>query len=73
MITGFPESAGSPGLEPIGVRLHRYTPWLADEGVCIIRFEDVIGRAGDGDAELQRVAVERLARHVPAAIDRLSA
>jgi hypothetical protein len=62
--------AGDPvgGLRSIGERLAAFEGWL-EEGVAVVRFEDLIGPDGGGDAERQRRAVESLYRRIGLAAD----
>jgi hypothetical protein len=63
-IEGFPADEYGRGLEPIGVRVGRYVPWLSEPATMVVRYEDLVGAAGGGSAEAQREAVSRVAGHV---------
>lgn len=61
LITGFPADASSPGLPSIGDRLTLYQPWLANPGVCVVRFEDLVGPDGEGSRADQIAITRRVA------------
>ncbi len=54
-------------LASIGERLDYFAGWL--EGLLVVRFEDLVGEAGGGGAEVQRVAVEAIYRHLGMPVD----
>jgi hypothetical protein len=56
------------GLPSIGDRLERYEGWLHGAAETV-RFEDLIGPNGGGDASRQRDVVERIYRHLQLDID----
>jgi hypothetical protein len=51
------------GVPSIGERLDYFAGWL-DAGCLVVRFEDLVGAAGGGDATRQAGAVASLYRHV---------
>jgi hypothetical protein len=51
------------GLPSIANRLDRYEPWLHGRAE-VVRFEDLVGPNGGGDAARQRQAVEGIYRHL---------
>ena len=53
-------SKGSNVLSPLLDRLERAGGWLSDPSVCAIRFEDLVGSRGGGDAETQRKTIESI-------------
>jgi sulfotransferase 6B1 len=61
LITGFPADATSPGLPSIGDRLALYQAWLSDPGVCVVRFEDLVGPDGEGRRADQIAITQRVA------------
>ena len=61
LITGFPADASSPGLPSIGDRLALYRPWLARPGVCVVRFEELVGPDGEGSRADQIAITKRVA------------
>lgn len=55
---------GMPGgLDDLATRMRRITEWSSWQAV-VVRFEDLIGPAGGGDADRQADSLRRLARHV---------
>ena len=54
-------------LASIGERLDYFAGWLDD--LLVVRFEDLIGEAGGGDAGAQRTAVESIYRHLGMSVD----
>jgi sulfotransferase 6B1 len=58
-VTGDPER-GAPS---IGDRLDYFAGWL-DAGCLVLRFEDLVGPGGGGDAARQRASIASLLRHV---------
>jgi hypothetical protein len=59
MIEGRP----SHGIPSIGERLAHYAGWL-DSGALVVRFEDLVGAKGGGDAARQAPAVSAIYRHL---------
>jgi hypothetical protein len=53
-------SRGSRVLSPFSNRLERAGGWMSDPSVCAIRFEDLVGSHGGGDAEAQRKTIENI-------------
>jgi hypothetical protein len=51
------------GAASIGERLDYFAGWL-DAGCLVLRFEDLVGPGGGGDAERQRASIASLLRHV---------
>ena len=51
------------GAASIGERLDYFAGWL-DAGCLVLRFEDLVGPGGGGDAERQRASIALLLRHV---------
>jgi hypothetical protein len=51
-------------LLPLDERYRRFLGWEQDEGTVVVKFEDLVGLRGGGDAEVQRRAVGRVAAHV---------
>jgi hypothetical protein len=62
------EGDPATGLPSIGDRLERYVGWLRGPAETV-RFEDLIGPNGGGDAARQRDAVERIYRHLGFDVD----
>ncbi len=60
VITGIPPAEGGPGIPGLAQRLDRYLPWLAEPGVCVVRYEDLAGAQGGGSAQQQMTAVEEI-------------
>jgi hypothetical protein len=54
-------------LASIGERLDFFAGWLDD--LLVVRFEDLVGEAGGGDAAAQRTAVESIYRHLDISVD----
>lgn len=48
-------------VEPINTVLEDYLPWLSKKGCLTIKFENLIGQKGGGDAELQLQLVKEIA------------
>lgn len=63
-ITGFAPGPNGLGSVSIGRRIEGYLGWPAAAGVYGCRFEDLIGPNGGGDADVQRVEVEAITRHL---------
>jgi hypothetical protein len=55
---------GGRRLQSLAERYGRFLGWERDGGAVMVRFEDLVGRGGGGSAEAQRLAVERVARHL---------
>ena len=69
-IVGIPGSAGRPLLlSSIGSRLASFAGWLHHPGTLVLRFEDLVGAAGGGDALSQRRAIDDIARHISRPLD----
>ena len=64
-IVGDPER----NIASIAERLDRYAGWLTS-GALVVRFEDLVGPDGGGEAESQREAVARLYDYVGLGQDR---
>lgn len=58
-ICGFEEDAENY-LPPIGESFGAYLPWTNDPSTLVVRFEDLIGPQGGGDAEKQLEEIERI-------------
>ena len=63
-IVGVPGSAGIPLLPSIGSVLASFAGWLHHPGTLVLKFEDLVGAAGGGDALSQRRAIDDIARHI---------
>lgn len=57
------------GIPDIAMQLERYTPWI-DQGICVIRFENLIGEHGGGNRELQLDEIERLSGEIGISLTR---
>ena len=71
-ICGLPEprpSWDSVALHDVGALFAHFLPWAGEPGVCCLRFEDLVGEAGGGDAARQREALERVARALDVPLD----
>jgi hypothetical protein len=55
---------GDKELVPFAEYLQSFSGWLGAGGVLSLRFEDIVGPLGGGDAERQYAALKRLAEHV---------
>jgi hypothetical protein len=64
VIDGLEPTESDAGLESIGERLRNYVGWLGRPTVLVCRFEDIVGRNGQGSAERQRDAISDLALRV---------
>ena len=65
LIAGMPAAESqAPALAPLRERLLMYSGWQQAQGVLTIRFEDLIGSRGDGDAAKQYQAYQRVFDHV---------
>jgi hypothetical protein len=56
------------GIPSIRERLDRYAGWFRDD-CLVVRFEDLVGPKGGGNAEQQRLTVDRLYEHVGLKVD----
>jgi hypothetical protein len=66
------------GLDAVGLRLAKYAPWLEEDDVLTVHFEDLVGEAGGGTSERQRATLAAVFEHLglalaPATIDDLAA
>ena len=68
-IVGVPGSAGRPLLPSIGSRLASYAGWLRHPRTLVLKFEDLIGAAGGGDASSQRRTIDDIAWHISRPLD----
>lgn len=57
------ETGGSE-LADVGTRYRRRIGWIDEPGVHIVRFEDLVGTAGGGEAQRQRECLRGIARHL---------
>lgn len=55
---------GGARVPSIANRYACYTPWMERDDCLVVRFEDMIGPNGGGDAEIQRRDIRRIAGHV---------
>ncbi len=62
-IRGFEENAETY-LPPIGESFGAYLPWTHDPSTLVVRFEELIGPQGGGDAEKQLEQIKRIGRFV---------
>ena len=53
-----------PPCNGVGDLYQRYAPWISAPYVCSIRFEDLIGKNGGGDANKQRDVVKKIVEHL---------
>ena len=73
-IVGFSASDVSPvPLPSIGDSFRSYLPWLESDSVLTVRFEDLLGPAGGGDADTQRETVQRIAEYIDRPLDMAAA
>ena len=63
LITGFSADEYGRGQASIGDRLERFMGWWTAPGVLTVRFEDLVGPAGGGHADVQQRTVAEVARH----------
>lgn len=56
------------GLRSVGERLEVYAGWLGTEAL-VVRFEDLVGPGGGGDADRQAGTVRAIYRHVDLPVD----
>jgi hypothetical protein len=68
-IVGFDANGYGRGQPDIGSRVGRYAGWLDEPGTCVVRYEELIGPAGGGTNDDQRVTVARIAEHVGRPLD----
>lgn len=68
-IRGFGEDA-EHRLPPIGESFGAYLPWTNDPSTLVVRFEDLIGPQGGGDAEKQLDEIGRIGRFVERPLSR---
>jgi sulfotransferase 6B1 len=71
-IRGFEGDAG-PYLPPIRESFGAYLPWTEDPSTLVVRFEQLIGPRGGGDADKQLAEIERIARFVERPLSRQQA
>jgi hypothetical protein len=55
---------GGRKLQSLEQRYRQFSRWERDGGAAVVKFEDLVGTKGGGSAEAQRLAVERVARHL---------
>src|SRR5215210_7628205 len=55
---------GGRKLQSLDERYRQFLRWERDGGAAVVKFEDLVGTKGGGSAEAQRLAVERVARHL---------
>ena len=55
---------GGRELQSLEQRYRQFSRWERDGGAAVVKFEDLVGTKGGGSAEAQRLAVERVARHL---------
>jgi len=63
-IVSVPGSKGRPLLPSIGNCLASFMGWVHHSRVLVLKFEDLVGAAGGGDASSQRRAIDGIARHI---------
>jgi hypothetical protein len=51
-------------LRDIGAAFRQFTSWRAQPGLLLVRFEDLVGAAGGGDARVQAGTITAIAAHV---------
>jgi len=56
-------------LRDIGSAFREFTAWRAEPTVTLVRFEDLVGPAGGGDAERQLACVRRVAQAIGSEFD----
>ena len=59
----------SVALHDVGALFAQFLPWAGEPGVCCLRFEDLVGEAGGGDAGRQRDALRRVAGALDVPLD----
>lgn len=57
-------------LESIAERARGLEGWFHRDGVLTVRFEDMVGARGQGDDQVQRQTMERIAAHLGAKVDK---
>ena len=62
-------SLGGREMLPLDERYRRFSGWASEEGAVVVRFEDLVGPEGGGNAEAQRQAVSLVAAHLGVAAD----
>jgi Sulfotransferase domain len=55
---------GGRRLQSLAERYGRFLGWERDGGAVMVKFEDLVGHGGGGSEKAQRLAVERVARHM---------
>jgi hypothetical protein len=55
---------GGRKLQSLDQRYRQFLGWTQDEEAVMVKFEDLVGTRGGGSAEVQRLAVGRVATHV---------
>jgi sulfotransferase 6B1 len=68
-IRGFEENVENY-LLPIGKSFGAYLPWTKDPSTLVVRFEELIGPQGGGDAEKQLEEIQRIGRFVERPLNR---
>jgi len=63
---------GGRELQSLEQRYRQFSRWERDGGAAVVKFEDLVGTKGGGSAEAQRLAVERVARHLGVAVDEVT-
>jgi hypothetical protein len=56
-------------LQSLAERYRQFLSWERDGGAVMVKFEDLVGTKGGGSEEAQRLAVERVARHLGVAAE----
>jgi hypothetical protein len=70
-IRGFREGDGvEKPLLPIGELYGAFLPWMDDPSTLVVRYEDMLGPRGGGDAEKQLDEIERIGGFVERPLDR---
>ncbi|MEJ7770627.1 MAG: sulfotransferase domain-containing protein, partial [Geodermatophilaceae bacterium] len=69
VITGIPATDTEQGFPALAERLERYLPWLDEPGVCVVRYEDLIGVQGGGSEQRQRGLVADILRFLDLPVD----
>ena len=55
---------GGRRLQSLDERYRQFLGWQDDDNTMVVKFEDLVGPRGGGNAEAQRRTVERVVRHV---------
>jgi hypothetical protein len=55
---------GGRRLQSLAERYGRFLGWEREGGAVMVKFEDLVGHGGGGSEKAQRLAVERVARHM---------